>query len=117
MQVNQNLEFAFFCFSLHTLYLLTTVSLVFIFLSNTARDICPCVWITSPDETTYILKTILRLAGVSLEGDASDDLTDGSEEDKSDTEGKRKSLVNLSTVASRNSMMDVYTGEMLSELK
>ena len=30
-----------------------------------ARDVCPCIWITSPDETTYILKTILRLAGVS----------------------------------------------------
>jgi len=28
-----------------------------------ARDVCPCVWITSPEETTYILKSILRLAG------------------------------------------------------
>merc|ERR1719221_234116 len=27
-----------------------------------ARDVCPCVWIISPDETTYILKNILRLA-------------------------------------------------------
>lgn len=30
-----------------------------------ARAVCPCIWITSPDETTYILKTILRLGGVS----------------------------------------------------
>jgi len=34
-----------------------------------ARDICPCVWIISPDETTYILKNILRLAGVISHGD------------------------------------------------
>ena len=31
-----------------------------------ARDVCPCVWITSPEETTYILKSILRLAGLSV---------------------------------------------------
>jgi IMP and pyridine-specific 5'-nucleotidase len=29
-----------------------------------ARDVCPCVWVTDPEETTYILKTILRFAGV-----------------------------------------------------
>jgi IMP and pyridine-specific 5'-nucleotidase len=29
-----------------------------------ARDVCPCVWVTSPEETTYVLKTILRFAGV-----------------------------------------------------
>lgn len=34
-----------------------------------ARDVCPCVWIISPDETTYILKNILRLAGVISHGD------------------------------------------------
>jgi IMP and pyridine-specific 5'-nucleotidase len=27
-----------------------------------ARDVCPCVWIISPVETTFILKNILRLA-------------------------------------------------------
>jgi IMP and pyridine-specific 5'-nucleotidase len=32
-----------------------------------ARDICPCIWICNPDETTYILKSILRLAGVPLD--------------------------------------------------
>jgi len=31
-----------------------------------ARDVCPCVWITSPEEkTTYILKKILQLTGVT----------------------------------------------------
>lgn len=30
-----------------------------------ARDVCPCIWITSPDETTYILKQILKLSGVN----------------------------------------------------
>ena len=25
-----------------------------------ARSVCPCIWITNPDETTYILKSILR---------------------------------------------------------
>lgn len=85
-----------------------------------ARDICPCVWITSPDETTYILKSILRLAGVSLHGgidqdDDSNDISDGtSEGDSADGINRKPSQVNLHTVASRNSMMDVYTGEMLS---
>merc|ERR1739844_250390 len=76
-----------------------------------ARDICPCIWITSPDETTYVLKTILRLAGVNLhEGIlAIDDETSEKEGD----DAKNKELhVNLKTVASRNAMMDVYTGEM-----
>lgn len=34
-----------------------------------ARDVCPCVWIINPDETTYILKNILRLAGVISHND------------------------------------------------
>eukprot|EP00545_Synedropsis_sp_CCMP1620_P002714 CAMPEP_0119009962 /NCGR_PEP_ID=MMETSP1176-20130426/4705_1 /TAXON_ID=265551 /ORGANISM="Synedropsis recta cf, Strain CCMP1620" /LENGTH=483 /DNA_ID=CAMNT_0006962547 /DNA_START=1 /DNA_END=1449 /DNA_ORIENTATION=+ len=36
-----------------------------------ARDVCPCIWITSPIETTYILKSILRLANISLMEDMS----------------------------------------------
>jgi len=85
-----------------------------------ARDVCPCIWITCPDETTYILKTILRLAGVSLQqGDLDDDAegvsTCTSDDGKSDKEGNKEITVNLKTVASRNAMMDVYTGEMLSQ--
>jgi IMP and pyridine-specific 5'-nucleotidase len=34
-----------------------------------ARDVCPCIWITSPDETTYILKQILNLSGVEYKLD------------------------------------------------
>merc|ERR1739844_368510 len=85
-----------------------------------ARDVCPCIWITSPDETTYILKTILRLAGVSLQqGELDDDAEGGSgytsDDGKSEEEGNKEITVNLKTVASRNAMMDVYTGEMLSQ--
>ncbi len=83
-----------------------------------ARDICPCVWITSPDETTYILKSILRLAGVSLDqgyrDDDSNDASDGTSEGDS-SDGNKKPQVNLHTVSSRNALMDVYTGEMLSD--
>ncbi len=85
----------------------------------TARDVCPCIWITSPEETTYILKTILRLAGVSLQqGDLDDDVegsTGTTDDEKSENEGNKGMTVNLKTVASRNAMMDVYTGEMLSQ--
>lgn len=88
-----------------------------------ARDICPCCWITSPDETTYVLKTILRLAGVSLQQDNADDddIGSGGDEEKPGKDGDGSgdnggaTLVNLKTVASRNAMMDVYTGEMLSQ--
>jgi IMP and pyridine-specific 5'-nucleotidase len=83
-----------------------------------ARDICPCIWITSPDETTYILKTMLRLAGVPLQHDDIDADCDDDEEEEEDDNGKTTTSTasfNLKTVASRNAMMDVYTGEMLSE--
>lgn len=78
-----------------------------------ARDICPCCWITSPDETTYVLKTILRLSGLSLEQGPGDD--DDTDDEKSENKGGEGLHVNLKTVASRNAMMDVYTGEMFSE--
>lgn len=81
-----------------------------------ARDICPCIWITCPDETTYVLKTILRLAGVSLEqGDVEDEKSDDDNNNTENHDGSTELQVNLKTVASRNAMMDVYTGEMLSE--
>ena len=89
---------------------------------NTARDICPCVWITSPEETTYILKSILRLAGVGLEESASvfssprdSDITDAIE--KSGVDKKMKGI-NFSEVARRQSqtqLMDVYTGEIIGK--
>lgn len=61
---------------------------------------------------------MLRLAGVSLHsGHIEDNVDDGSGDDaeKSDNSGNKEIHVNLKTVASRNAMMDVYTGEMLSQ--
>ena len=48
---------------------------------HAARGICPCIWITNPDETTYILKSILRLAGVPLDTFPNDDDDDDDVED------------------------------------
>ncbi len=80
-----------------------------------ARDICPCIWITSPCETTYVLKTILRLADVPLQQeDAYSDESTGDEVKDEEPEESREIRVNLKSVSSRNAMMDVYTGEMLS---
>lgn len=31
-----------------------------------ARDVSPCIWIINPHETTYVLKSILRLADVDV---------------------------------------------------
>ena len=94
-------------------------TLLSIVCAKTARDVCPCIWITSPEETTYILKTILRLAGVSLHQDDLYDEIEGStstaDDDKSEKADNKEITVNLKTVASRNAMMDVYTGEMLSQ--
>jgi len=95
-----------------------------------ARGVCPCVWITSPEETTYILKNILRLA---------DALPPSSEHQRKDSFGAltemncgittssnthttavsckksllQRSTANLNETMRRSSLfMDVYTGEM-----
>lgn len=80
-----------------------------------ARSICPCVWITEPQETTYILKTILRLAGVPLMA-LIQSLDEGNEGKQSKGEGKDgKTKVDFEEVERRISgiKMDVYTGEMI----
>jgi IMP and pyridine-specific 5'-nucleotidase len=90
-----------------------------------ARSVCPCVWITSPEEPTYILKSILRLAGVPLI--ASMNLMVGEENDgmgqqeqqrnQGRVHGERigKKKVDFEDVGRRTSMvqMDVYTGEFI----
>ena len=93
-----------------------------------ARSVCPCVWITSPEETTYILKSILRLAGVPLI--ASMNLMVGGEksetgqqqqrcqesQDQVDGEKIGKKKVDFEDVLERRSSvlkMDVYTGEFI----
>mmetsp|Transcript_29048 Transcript_29048/g.69202 ORF Transcript_29048/g.69202 Transcript_29048/m.69202 type:complete len:560 (-) Transcript_29048:100-1779(-) len=70
-----------------------------------ARTVCPCVWITSPEETTYILKTILRFAGIPLTALAP--MSDGG-----NTESKT-SRVDFDEAGRRTTIMDVYTGEII----
>jgi len=81
-----------------------------------ARDVAPCIWIINPQETTYVLKSILRLAGVSVRlpeerGDDSDASTDGHAE----LGEHSQEHINFEEMERRTKavqMMDVYTGEM-----
>jgi len=69
------------------------------------------VWITSPEETTYILKTILRFAGISLTA-----LTPtGGGGDSVEAAETKTSRVDFDEAGRRTNMamMDVYTGEMI----
>jgi cation transport regulator ChaC len=79
-----------------------------------ARDVCPCVWVTSPDETTYVLKTILRFAGVFYKVNESE-----KEEAEKILSGRHMSNstshVDFSEAERRTQAcqeMDVFTGEM-----
>ncbi len=87
-----------------------------------ARSVCPCVWITSPEETTYILKSILRLAGVPLfasmnlmVGGAKAEI--GQQQQQNQTQGEKvgRKKVDFHDVVGRRSLMkmDVYTGEFI----
>jgi len=91
-----------------------------------ARDCCPCVWITDPDETTYMLKSILRLAGVSLDGHNSPSLEDFSlaipsiQDGHAANIGNENEAVDFLEMTRRHGkveMMDVYTGELISKTK
>ena len=79
-----------------------------------ARDVCPCIWITSPEETTYILKTILRLAGVSLNEDSVVAASSDSKKLERAPEDKKPSSVDFTEMERRSKAveMDVYTGEI-----
>ena len=71
-----------------------------------ARDVCPCVWITSPEETTYILKSILRLAGLTgVDVEPKDAKRRTSGHDFQELERRSKAV----------KVMDVYTGEMITK--
>lgn len=68
-----------------------------------ARACAPCIWIINPKETAYILKSILRLAGVPFGLPASIDT---------------KTSVDFSEVERRSAAaakMDVYTGELINK--
>jgi IMP and pyridine-specific 5'-nucleotidase len=85
-----------------------------------ARDVSPCIWIISPLETTYILKSILRLAGISLrllkhEQPEKDDMsatlivTETLPQEQSEATGI--DFEELERRAEAAKRMDVYTGE------
>ena len=83
-----------------------------------ARAVCPCIWITSPEETTYILKSILRLANIPM---LSEDLspTPSKQEllDDVSTDGSAAG-VNFDEIERRTEVikkMDVFTGEMIEQ--
>eukprot|EP00560_Eucampia_antarctica_P008411 CAMPEP_0197825108 /NCGR_PEP_ID=MMETSP1437-20131217/2243_1 /TAXON_ID=49252 ORGANISM="Eucampia antarctica, Strain CCMP1452" /NCGR_SAMPLE_ID=MMETSP1437 /ASSEMBLY_ACC=CAM_ASM_001096 /LENGTH=517 /DNA_ID=CAMNT_0043424975 /DNA_START=301 /DNA_END=1854 /DNA_ORIENTATION=- len=98
-----------------------------------ARDICPCIWITSPDETTYILKSILRLAGIAIQRPTSNQLSTAptylspshnnnaaSTNDNINMGDQVQIKTNFSEVERRAcavKAMDVYTGEMMDSYK
>ena len=84
-----------------------------------ARAVCPCIWITSPEETTYILKTILRLSGLKYH-------LDNEKEAKAILAGistasglqSKSSAVDFDEMQRRTQAvkeMDVYTGEMIKK--
>ena len=71
-----------------------------------ARSVCPCIWVTSPEETTHILKTILNLSGVEYK-------LDNAKEVVGILSGKRASSVDFVDAERRISSvkeMDVFTG-------
>mmetsp|Transcript_7625 Transcript_7625/g.18363 ORF Transcript_7625/g.18363 Transcript_7625/m.18363 type:complete len:234 (-) Transcript_7625:30-731(-) len=72
-----------------------------------ARDVCPCIWITSPDETTYILKRILKLSGVEYE-------LDNEKVAAGILSGNTASMVDFAELDRRTTAvkeMDVFTGD------
>ena len=83
-----------------------------------ARAICPCIWITSPEETTYILKAILRLAGIDYQ-------LDNEKEAKAILSGKSPgqgngspAVIDFDEMERRTKAvleMDVYTGEIVKK--
>mmetsp|Transcript_2217 Transcript_2217/g.4313 ORF Transcript_2217/g.4313 Transcript_2217/m.4313 type:complete len:168 (+) Transcript_2217:223-726(+) len=88
-----------------------------------ARSVCPCVWITSPEETTYILKSILRLAGVPLMALMNTPLAatcenGGAESAAGGDKEVGKKIVDFEEADRRSSrvMMDVYTGEYITKM-
>lgn len=71
-----------------------------------ARACAPCVWIVKPDETAFILKSILRLAGVPFAlPPAGTPLKESPSLDFKEVERRSQAAA----------QMDVYTGELLNK--
>lgn len=82
-----------------------------------ARQTCPCIWITSPDETTYILKSILRLAGIAPaqhEHNDSDVLLESSAA-AMESKGSNVDFAELERRTNVVATMDVFTGELITK--
>ena len=93
-----------------------------------ARQTCPCIWITSPDETTYVLKSILRLAGIvpttTVVGLVQQQQSSSSKlpppKDNSNESKKKGSNVDFTELERRTNAvgtMDVFTGEIIPQNK
>jgi len=95
-----------------------------------ARAVSPCIWIINPQETTYILKSILRLAGVQVA--LPEEKTGNKESDDDDDDsGRMDDPASLNRTVSAGSgsidfkeierrrqsvkAFDVYTGEVLNQ--
>ena len=87
-----------------------------------ARQTCPCIWITSPEVTTYVLKSILRLAGIHhtaavTTSKIDDDVTTDAD-DSNGGGNDRKSIVDFAELERRTNVvatMDVFTGEIIAQ--
>jgi hypothetical protein len=83
-----------------------------------ARDVSPCIWIISPQETTYILKSILRLASVNVAIDhdtGEDTLTQEAETDDITQTGSCIDFQEMDRRSQAALRMDVYTGDMVAK--
>lgn len=84
-----------------------------------ARAVSPCIWIINPNETTYILKSILRLAKVPHSIDRCDSLDGGlNEEGGINKTTCPSNTVDFSEIERRSvavKNMDVYTGDILGK--
>ena len=89
-----------------------------------ARACAPCIWIINPKETTYILKSILRLAGVPfgmptpVASPNKPDETGDSSASAPTTATQASPALDFQEVERRSqaaAKMDVYTGELISK--
>ena len=83
-----------------------------------ARAVCPCIWIINPAETTYILKSILRLSDVdiSLHQPGNSDEDSNSALSNNKTLDRAESAIDFDEMERREKAakkMDVYTGELV----
>lgn len=81
-----------------------------------ARDVSPCIWIINPQETTYILKSILRLAGVSVMlPEEKDDSDSGQGAEGLERPESAIDFAEMERRAQAAAKRDVYTGEIIGK--